>query len=81
MYMNTCVRVLRLNVWMHVYTYCMHTCTTQIESTQDRFLLQIIVSFVGLFCKRDLKFKHTGLLNETIDQDIGWLRLVGSFKL
>jgi len=53
----------------------------------DRSLLQSIVSFIGLFCKKDLWFyrsyqpKPPHSLACSSEESMGWLRLVGSIKL
>jgi len=42
-----------------------------------------IVSFIGLFCKKDLdSMIHDSFISDlTVPYDMGWLQLVGSLKL
>ena len=79
--MHTNIRLMRgrgmyvmYPVCIHIYTYCMYTVCTHIYTN----CMYISIHTVRLMANF---FKRRHICIDRMHADMGWLRLVGSFKL
>jgi len=77
-YLSTCVYIhIYHNAHTNMWCVMCGQALTSSHVNKDRTIFRVIVSFIGLFCKRDLKVCVCVLYCVCM----GWLRLVGSLKL
>jgi len=48
------LKTVRIYIWKYVHVWCMYICTWCVLVYLRTSLLQNLVSFIGLFCERDL---------------------------